>query len=146
MKRGRAVIAVAALAGVVLIVGSIWGWAWLGPVDRWLDAFVRSAGFGALAALVAAVIAYRGVAHRIFLDRDLEATRRMDAVESAERTRRWEMIMWVYDNIDTTDPDRMAAVLESLAGEIRTDLEAAMLAGIVDERLDGDTEVDQWPK
>lgn len=98
------------------------------------------AGFGAIAALTAAAIAYRGVMRRIGVDRQLEIERRADAVDSAERTRRWEMLMWVYDNIDTADPDRMLAVCEALAREVRTDLEKRMLAAIIEERLDAEGE------
>lgn len=137
----------AALAGALALVSAtVWAgvafdWAWLPPFGRWLDDFVKSSGFGALAALTAAVIAYRGVLRRIGVDRQMDVERRADAGESAERARHWQMLLWVYDNIDTADPDRMFLVCQALAREVRTDLEKTMLAAIIEERLDDDREV-----
>ncbi|WP_413450374.1 hypothetical protein AA0Y32_06860 [Georgenia phoenicis] len=131
----------AALVGAAVWAGVTFDWAWLPPFGRWLDGFVKSSGFGALAALTAAVIAYRGVIQRIGVDRQMEVERRADAGESAERARHWQMLLWVYDNIDTADPDRMFLVCQALAKEVRTDLEKTMLAAIIEERLEDDAEV-----
>lgn len=127
----------ALVVATMVVLGVAFDWAWLPPLGRWLDGFVRTAGFGAMAGLAAAVIAYRGVTSRISVDRQLEERRRADAVESADRTRRWEMLMWVYNHIDdeTSDPDRMLDICSALMAEMSTDLELAMLATILRERL-----------
>jgi hypothetical protein len=146
----RAWIAVLA-AIIVAVIAAGWStdWAWLPPLGRWLDGFAKSPGFGALAALAAAAVAYRAATRRMAHDRAVEddhradasaagVQQRTDALEAANQQRWWEMLRWVYDNIDTKDPDKMLRICQTLGGEAHTDGQKAMLAAIVEERLQDD--------
>ena len=139
-RRELAVGAVAVLTVVVLIVGFSTGWTWLPPLGRWLDSFVKSPGFGALAALSAAAIAYRAATRRIEHDRSIDLEHRRDAVIAANDERWWEALMWVYDNIDSKDPVQMLRICSALESEAHNDGQRAMLAAIVADRLQGPTE------
>lgn len=140
------VIAAAAVA-VVVTAATLAGW-----LDRfwpWFDGFARTPGFGALAAFVAAVVAYQTAAHRLDHDRDVERKRREDVasdeaarrdaeLEAAHRDQRWQMLMWVYENIEAGDPEMMLRVSRALLPKLKGELELTMLDVLLGERLDSD--------
>lgn len=137
MKKKVAAAAILAVlvATAAVLAGVHWDWAWLPPLGRWIDGFVRTPGFGALAAVLAATIAYRGVTRRIAHDRQVENEHRADEVSTAERQQRWEAIMWVYGNIDTADPKLMLAICNQLESEVKGATETRLLLAILRERL-----------
>lgn len=120
----------------------------------WLDGFVRTPGFGALAAFFAAVIAYLTAAQRLKHDREAaedargdaakaEASRRDTEVQAADREQRRQMLMWVYENITTGDPETMSRVTEALSHRLRGDaFQLEMLNALVNKQLTPDTEPD----
>jgi len=59
----------------------------LPPLGRWVDSFVKSPGFGALAAVAAAAVAFRPATRRIEHDRAIEDDHRADALVSATQQR-----------------------------------------------------------
>jgi hypothetical protein len=137
-------IAAAMVAGaaiVTVVTGTLRRWPWVNLSWSWLDSFVRTPGFGAIAALVAAVIAYRAATLRIRHDQQTDADRRAAEETSADAGRRWEMLMWVYEHLDTVDPARILTVCRALALEMKTPLERSMLAAMMKDRLDEDEEV-----
>ncbi len=107
-----------------------------------VGAWLTSPGFGGLAALVAAVIAYRGITKRIGADRAL-------AVEADERQRWWEVLQWTWTNreaLDDRDPLITADVLVALGEAVPTKsqsviLEAASRAIVEDDPAAEDPEV-----
>ena len=133
-RRTLAVVSAIALI-IILIAGFTTGWAWLPPLGLWLDGFVKSPGFGALAAVAAAGVAYMAASRRINHDRESDDAQRKAALDSANEQHWWEVLMWVYDNIDTQDPDKMLRICRALADDAHTDGQKAMLAAIVEERL-----------
>ena len=87
--RPRPAIA-AIFASVVLLIvvaGFTTHWGWLPPLGRWVDSFVKSPGFGALAAVAAAAVAFRPATRRIEHDRAIEDDHRADALVSATQQR-----------------------------------------------------------
>lgn len=138
MKRSAALALLVAAAAVVtaVVAGLSTGWAWLPSLLQWLDGFVKSPGFGALAAVVAAGIAYRAGIGRIAHDREIDDQHRKDALDAANDQRWWEVLMWVYENVDTADPAKLLRICRALQAEAHTDAQRAMLGAIVDEALD----------
>lgn len=89
-----------------LHVGAMWFacHAWLmdwGSVGHWVDSFVRSSGFGGLAAVVAASVAYRAATRAADQQRD-----------TAARDRWWDQAKWAFDRLDA--PATQASALEAL--------------------------------
>lgn len=143
MKRtlitSAAVVTVLALAAVG--AGLVWGWEWAAVLGEWLDGFIRTPGFGAIAAVVAATIAYLGVMRRIIYDQDVEREKRAAEADDAERQRRWEAIMWVYQNIDQADPRLMLTICRGLVPTVTGPTETGLLTAILEERLDLEDEL-----
>lgn len=99
-----------------------------------LGAWLTSPGFGGLAALIAAVIAYLGITKRIAADHDLaiEAADRSRAAADAadERQRWWEVLQWTWTNRDALedrDPLIAASVLEALEPLVQTAAQSVIL-------------------
>jgi hypothetical protein len=134
-------VTVTVLAIAAVGAGIAWEWRWAPVLGQWLDEFIRTPGFGALAAVVAATIAYLGVMRRILHDHEVERQRRTTEADAAERQRRWEAIMWVYDNIDTADPRLMLTICRGLVPTVTGPTETALLAAILEERLNLEEEL-----
>ncbi len=138
MNRVVVVVASAALlvlAIAVVIAAAAAGWS---AVGGWFDEFVKSPGFAAIGAVFAAALAYAAASRRIEHDRQAGRAERQAARRAAEAQHWWEVLLWVYDNIDTKDPATMLRICRALAGEARTDGERAMLGAIVEQRLHRD--------
>lgn len=102
----------------------------------WLGDFVQSPGFGGLAAVVAATVAYW-------------SSRRGDAERqrTAERDRWWDQAKWALDRLDNPGTqDGALAALISLLNRAADDTEKAFVSAAVFPGLDQDLEgVDQEP-
>lgn len=71
--------------------------AWINPVVRWVDGFIRTSGFAGCLAVVAAYIAYRGASQsRAAEDRRAEELRESEEERSRE-ARWWEQARWAAD-------------------------------------------------
>lgn len=104
------------------------------PMWLALGAFVTSSGFGGLAALFAAGIAYLGLLRRVREDRAtaVEVADRAaeDAVESDARERWWQLLEWLYDHkkeANDYDPFIAARTLHVLEDLASTRHQLAML-------------------
>ncbi|MTD16740.1 hypothetical protein GIS00_22645 [Nakamurella sp. YIM 132087] len=128
-RRSVPLAVVGALLVGTVVFGFSTSWIWIEPALRWFDGFVKSPGLGALGALVAAVVAYRAVGRRIRYDQDA-------AADLAQDQHWWDLLMWVYAQASSLDPDRMLRICRALADQAHTDQQEAMLAAIVEERLE----------
>jgi hypothetical protein len=81
-------------------------------------------------------LAYTAASRRIDHDRRAEDEQRHAALRAAEEQHWWEVLLWVYDNIDTKDPAKILRVCRALREQARNDGQRAMLAAIVQEHLD----------
>lgn len=150
-KRARWWIVVGAVLAALAFVG-LWlagqqGWDW--AVDTWtfLGTFVTSAGFGAIAALLAAAVAYRnfraGQANeraeagaRREHEARLEESRHREAVANQLRGQRWQILMWIQENADAIDPKRLVVICGALESEVDSQFERQLLAAVVERALD----------
>ena len=137
-----------AVAGFVFLwVAGKREWPW--ALDTWtfLNDFVTSPGFGAIAALIAAIVAYtnfrRGQeADRAEADarreheRRLEEARHREAVTNQLRGQRWEILMWLQEHCDTIDPKRLVPICGALEAEVSSPFERQLLAAVVERVLE----------
>ncbi len=111
-----------------------------------LGAFVTSSGFGGVAVLTAAWIAYRTAADRLSGDRDI-AARAMAAKESQDaeadrRERWWAAQRWLWENrtaLIAADPVAVSRAIASLRKQADTETQYltldVMIVGMFPEAL-----------
>lgn len=82
--------------------------------EAWWSAFTRSAGFGGVAAVVAAFVAFLGVVAKSVADGFLARRARRDTLDDAAAERWWEMYRWSLAQIDSLTVDQAYALLDEL--------------------------------
>lgn len=90
-------------------------WTWIPSTIAWIDAWIRTPGFGGAAAVVAALIAYRGAA-RSRLSEDARAVKnRDDENKRALEARWWEQARWTVRLLSSANQSEVALGIQALA-------------------------------
>lgn len=100
-------------------------------VGSWVDNFVHSSGFGGVAAVIAASVAYSAATRAADQQRD-----------TAARDRWWDQAKWAFDRLDA--PETQASALEAfdeLLDRARDDSEKAFVQAALRPGLDEGVEL-----
>ena len=108
-----------------------------------LGAYLSSPGFGGVAAVVAALVAVRGVRIRLRGDRELAdpagVAARVAAHESEARARWWDLARWVDAQIEAESIPResLMDLVETMADSVTTKEQSVMLECVVTKLTGG---------
>lgn len=105
-------------------------------VPRWWE-FFFSAGFGGLAAVVAAVLATWVASRRLRADRERDRRDRADAIASERQNRWWEQRAWVWENREVLSEAQIVNALSVLNRYTETEQQEVFLLVIADALLEG---------
>lgn len=101
-----------------------------------LGAFVTSSGFGGLAAVCAAAIAYKGIGRRIRADKEMAADKSSAEADAAtmsdQRQRWWDALYWVWEHHGDLTDDAVLDLIDSLERGSTTPQQSAMLEAVMD--------------
>jgi hypothetical protein len=108
-----------------------------------LGAFLTSPGFGGVAAVVAAMVAVRGIRIRLLGDRELaeqarQAEREADR-DSEARARWWDLARWVDAQVDagSIPHEGLMDLLETMADSVTTKEQSVMLECVLNKLTGG---------
>lgn len=111
--------------------------------------FLTSPGFGGLAAVVAAVIAFYAAARRVRVDRELAMSSQQQqrdrqnevdslAARNETRGRWWQILTWIWSNRQDLDDASLTEALATLADLAETVEQRRMLLVLITALDDGD--------
>ncbi|HEY0216534.1 MAG TPA: hypothetical protein VGC57_09095 [Cellulomonas sp.] len=99
---------------------------------EWWSTFTRSAGFGGVAAVVAAVVALFTAGRRNRAERLLAGKARYAQVEDNAADRWWAIYQWTLDQAGTMEPPRVLRLLKELDAQAPGDAERALVSVAID--------------
>lgn len=104
--------------------------------EAWFSEFLRSAGFGGVAAVLAATVGLIGVWRRSQLDRRLARDSRAAVVEDNAADRWWSMYQWSLAQLGTLDAERALVLLTELDSQAPGPAERALVSVAIDLYLE----------
>lgn len=107
-----------------------------GQVTQWWE-FFFSAGFGGLAAVLAAVLATWVASRRLRADRERDRQDRADSITSERQSRWWEQRAWLWDNREVLSEAQIVNAVSVLNRYTETEQQEVFLLVIADALLEG---------
>jgi hypothetical protein len=95
--------------------------------EEWWSQFLRSAGFGGVAAVCAAFVAFLGVLAKSLFDGHLARRARQAVIDDSTADRWWEMYRWSLAQLGTLDPDPAIELLGELEESAPGDVEKRLV-------------------
>jgi len=112
-----------------LDLGRFWTWEWAEDARLIIGTFVTSPGAGGTAAVVAAYLAYRGIATRLAGEKTIADKHRADQLVDEARQRWWDalMLLWGDSGKFADNPEVLQEALEALESAVTTEEQRVML-------------------
>lgn len=123
---------------------------WIGAVGGWLGDWAQSAGFGGVAAVVAAVIAFKAANRSAVAARATASADRTQRERAERKAQWWLRAQWALDLTLSQDTETRTVgfqVLEALAtSEWAEEHEADIIAAATERALTQDGDTDDPPR